>query len=377
MASLRARQLELDKQQEVLDYNWRNSKCESTMPLSFPDWVRRLDVGDYPIAAIGSSSGNVFCANLETGKAIARTKNQEDEVELDGQEELMRTLFSSYDGGGTLAIAMHKMLICSSSRQGSVQIWRLDPNETELISQGSIQALQGVIVTCLELDDDYLWVGTADGRLQAYPHQSSEMPLALQTKPAMEWNLGSTILSLSLCPEMGHGVASTAKGTVELFSMEDDDAVVAQWKPPLGSNDRQSSNCYILSCILVPYKDERGGYAMVCGCNDGCIYMQPLNYENGMFVDDDLILKSAGRQLQPRHSGVVKCLATPVPGVMLSGGQDGSLRVWNISENDSHYLYQFIGYKVWLGTLWTDGSRVVSDGADNSIIVHDFSDTDR
>jgi hypothetical protein len=100
MESLRARQLELDKQQEVLDYNWRNSKCSSTMPLSFPDWVRRLDVGDYPIAAAGSSSGNVFCANLETGRAIARTVNQEDEEELEGQEELMRILFSSYDGGG-------------------------------------------------------------------------------------------------------------------------------------------------------------------------------------------------------------------------------------------------------------------------------------
>lgn len=377
MESLRARQLELDKQQEVLDYNWRNSKCSSTMPLSFPDWVRRLDVGEYPIAAVGSSSGNVFCANLETGKAMARTVRQEDEEELEGQEELMRILFAAYDGGGTLAIAMHNTLICSAGRQGSVQLWRLNPNETELISQGSLQALQGVLVTCLELDDEYLWVGTADGRLQAYAHQSSDLPLALQTKPELEWNVGSAILSMSLSSEMGHGVVSTAKGTVELFSMEDDDAMVAQWKPPLDSKVRQSSNCYILSCSIVPYKDERGGCAIVCGCNDGSIYMQPLNYENNMFVDDECILKATGsRQLQPRHAGVVKCLANPVPGVMLSAGQDGSLRVWNISETDSHYLYQFIGYKVWLGTLWTDGLRVVSDGADNSIIVHDFSDAD-
>ena len=258
-----------------------------------------------------------------------------------------------------------------------MQIWRLDPNETELISQGSLQALRGVIVTCLELDDDYLWVGTADGRLQAYEHQSVDMPLALRLTPDMEWKFQSAILSLSLCHEMGHGVASTAKGTVELFSMEDDDAVMAQWKPPLNSFDRQLFKNYILCCTLVPLKDERGGYAMMCGCSDGSIYMQPLNYENGMFIDDTIILKSSGTQLQPRHSGAVKCMATPLPGLMLSGGQDGNIRVWNISEKDSRQLYQFIGYKVWLGSLWTDGSRVVSDGADNSIIVHDFSDSDQ
>jgi WD40 repeat protein len=376
MESLRARQLELDQQQEDLEEKWRNAKCESTIPLSFPDWVRRLDVGDYPLVAVGSSSGNVYCANLETGESIAQSFGQEEEKPLTGHEELMRIMFAGYDGGGTLAIAMHKSLICSASRQGGIQLWRLDGQDTaELISQGTLQALQGVLVTCLELDGEYLWVGTADGRLQAYAHQSPDLPLALQTTPELEWNVGSAILSLSLNQEMNHGVISTAKGTVELFSLEDDGEIVAQWMPPLDSNERMSSNAYILSSTLIPYKED-GGYAIACGCNNGCIYLQPLNYENGIFVDDDKVLKTLREsegQLNPRHLAAVKCLACPAPGVLLSGGQDGSLRVWNISEDDSHFLYQFVGYKVWLGTLWTDGARVVSDGADNSIIVHDFS----
>jgi WD40 repeat protein len=380
MESLRARQLDLDQQQELLENKWRNSKCESTTSLAFRDSVRGLDVGDYPIVAVGSLSGNVYCANLETGQALGRSVDQEEEEPLVGQEELMRILFSGFDSGGTLAIAMHKTLICSAGRQGSVQLWRLDAKEpAKLISQGRLQALQGVLVTCLELDDEYLWVGTADGRVQAYTHQSKELPLALQMKPELEWNLGSAILSLSLCPEMGHGVVTTAKGTVELFSLEDDDAMVAKWRPPFESTVRQSPNCYILSCAMVPYKEEGGGYTMVCGCSDGTMYVQPLNYENGMLVDDGCKLKAlkatgpSYRQLQPQHSGLVKCLTSPVPGVMLSGGQDGSLRVWDISEDDSHYLYQFVGDKVWLGTLWTDGTRIVSEGPDNTIIVHDFS----
>jgi WD40 repeat protein len=137
---------------------------------------------------------------------------------------------------------------------------------------------------------------------------------------------------------------------------------------------RQSSNVYILSAIMVPYKDEKG-YTLACGCNDGSIYLQPLRYENGMLNESKLLAEqdaSPGKSLQPCHSGPVKCLATPAPGLLLSGGQDGSLRVWNVSAEDSHFLYQFVGYKVWLGTLWTDGRRIISDGADNTVILHDF-----
>jgi hypothetical protein len=31
------------------------------------------------------------------------------------------------------------------------------------------------------------------------------------------------------------------------------------------------------------------------------------------------------------------------------------------------------GYKVWLGSVCCDGRRLVSDGRDNCILVHDFS----
>ena len=36
-------------------------------------------------------------------------------------------------------------------------------------------------------------------------------------------------------------------------------------------------------------------------------------------------------------------------------------------------LYGLAGYKVWLGSVSTDGTRLVSDGQDNRVIVHDFS----
>ena len=36
-------------------------------------------------------------------------------------------------------------------------------------------------------------------------------------------------------------------------------------------------------------------------------------------------------------------------------------------------LYGLGGYKVWLGSVWSDGRRIVSDGRDNAIVTHDFS----
>ena len=30
--------------------------------------------------------------------------------------------------------------------------------------------------------------------------------------------------------------------------------------------------------------------------------------------------------------------------------------------------------QVWLGSVATDGKRIVSDGRDNAVVVHDFSD---
>mmetsp|Transcript_17500 Transcript_17500/g.25889 ORF Transcript_17500/g.25889 Transcript_17500/m.25889 type:complete len:435 (-) Transcript_17500:2252-3556(-) len=373
LESLKARQQEIDKQQDLIEKKWISADCVSTIPISFPAWVRRLAVDEYPLVAAGSHTGNIYVANMETGTSIAQSFGQENEIPLGGQEEMMRILFSGCDGGGTLAIALRKTLICSASRQGSVQLWRVDNTQAELISQGSLQALQGVLVTCIQLDDDYLWVGTADGRLQAYALSSSDVPLALQTQPELEWNLASPILSLSLCPEIGYGVVSTAKGSVQLFSMEDDDEMVTEWVPPIDS--KPLSTVYIISTTLVPYKN--GGYAIVCGCNNGSIHLQRLNYQNGMFDTNKMAATNSKTSsiFQSRHAGPVKCLVSPTPGLMLSGGQDGTVRVWYISESEDelHFQYQFAGYKVWLGTLWTDGLRIVSDGADNSIIVHDFS----
>ena len=60
---------------------------------------------------------------------------------------------------------------------------------------------------------------------------------------------------------------------------------------------------------------------------------------------------------------------------MITGAHDGTLRVWDDAggvEGNPRCLYGFQGYKVWLGSVHTDGTRLVADGSDNQVLVHDF-----
>ena len=53
--------------------------------------------------------------------------------------------------------------------------------------------------------------------------------------------------------------------------------------------------------------------------------------------------------------------------------------MWDLSsavvpgESGVKALFGLGGYKVWLGSVWTDGRRIISDGRDNAVVVHDFS----
>jgi WD40 repeat protein len=393
--SLKARQQELAALDAKRTQKWRSADCDSGIRAALPTWIRRLDVS-YPLAACGSATEDIYIANLETGKVLACTNNEHDDDRVEKQndgnkefpdnlEQTVRLLFGSYDGGGTLAIAFFNALICHAGRKGGVNLWRLDPiissqERGSLISQGSMRALEGVLVTCLLLDEDYLWVATADGRIQAYNLQG-DLPLALKKAPDMEWNIDATIVSMSLCPQVGCGVVATSSGGVELFSMEEGGRSLASFYPPFDSMERKASNVHALCAVIVQHAKMANGqgdldpgrdaYSIACGGNDGSLYVQPLQMiATTDQVDTSKPFTKPLRQLRPRHFAPLKCLASPAPGLLISGGLDGTLRVWDIVE--AKCLYQFVGYKVWLGSLWTDGVRLVTDGADNTVILHNF-----
>ena len=372
MEVLRSRQAQLESKNTQQEKKWREADCQSGVQLSLPDWVRRLDV-QYPLAACGTASGTIYLANLESGEILA----EGDRVQGEPLENIDHTLFSMFgkhDGSGTLAIAFGGDLICEANRDGGVHFWRLDAGSTRLVYQGNMRVLEGTIVTCIHLDDDFLWVADATGKLQAFPLESN-MPLGLQTQPEMQWQFRSMIMSMSLKPDIGCGVATTVEGTVELFSLESGGNSLCSFYPPYDDDDEEISSIHGLSAVLVEHREHDGDdvvrYSIAVGGNDGSLYLQPIQIDEDGELDQFRPFGLGSlRRFKPRHKGPVKCLANPIPGMLVSASLDGSMRVWDVET--AHCIYQFVGYKVWLGSLWADNSRIVSDGSDNTVIVHDF-----
>ncbi|CAB9528527.1 WD domain, G-beta repeat [Seminavis robusta] len=372
MESLRSRQAQLESAKFSQEKKWRDADCESGVRVSLTDWVRRLDV-QYPLAACGTSSSTIYLCHLETGEILAKGARRPDTAnEIENLDKALYHMYGEYDGGGTVAIAFHEDLICEASRDGSVHFWRLDAGSARLVYQGAMKALEGTFVTDLKLDDEFLWVASADGKLRAFPLDSN-MPLALQTQPELEWQFSSMLISLSLTPDIGCGVVTTVGGTVELISLENDGRSLCSFYPPYDDDDEEHTSVHAMCAQLVAHEEDEDGelrYSIAVGGNDGSLILQPIQLDEDGEVDEYRPFMGSLRRFKPRHKGPVKCVANPIPGMLISASEDGSMRVWDIEQ--AHCLYQFVGYKVWMGSLWTDGSRIVSDGSDNTIIVHDF-----
>jgi WD40 repeat protein len=92
---------------------------------------------------------------------------------------------------------------------------------------------------------------------------------------------------------------------------------------------------------------------MACGASDGSLYLHPLTWTDG---DLDILHPLQGEAIEcaPRHQGALKCLTSPKPGLLISGGQDGAIRMWDVSEGICQY--QFMGTSVLC--FFADGTYV-------------------
>jgi len=433
--------------------NWKNAQCTSTIRLALSDWIRRIAVDSYPLAVCGSADGSIYLADLETGEELDCVRNAHlaqvhDLIrDLDGRcddtdaeekkdslmsEEAMQQLYGMYDGGGVVSISVHKDIVVSSGREGGVRLFTISGEEEtshkgsrggitrslklKLISEGMLRGLDETLVTSMAFDDTgTLWIGGYDGVIRGYEYDNKESPLAKQTRPIFEMDTGSKILNISINNEIGCGVAATSSGKVYLFSAEDGEILsqwnpFGQWNPFDKAIDGRWKREYARSATIVQNdransnNDEKDAiWSVVCGGSEGTMYQRRLNVDSMGYVSEkrpffrnDL---PVGR-MQPTHSGPVVALTSPSHGLLISGSQDGTIRVWDCShqltkdeeelmsleqEDGTSYdsergkdrrprcLYALTGYKAWLGSVFTNENKLVSDGADNTIVVHDFS----
>lgn len=457
LKSLQSRLAQINTDQGAVLRRWRSGKCTSAIRLSLDDWVRRLDVAQWPLAVVGSAGGGVYLCDLALGLTLVKAEGAHDAS--GGDEEMLRLLYGEYDGGGTVAVAVggpSGRLVASAGREGGALAWRIgggataaatggappdddgvggDEDDVDGIGGGSTAAagssggggrgedlleclgelgpLVGKAVTCLKVDaEGRVWAGCFDGSVHCI--HLDNLVKNKNAKPR-EAACGSPVLSIDVGEDIDCVAAGTASGTVHLFSADEDLDEgqgrlrrLAEWTPRKDVPAR--------SVVIAPFpvslcgisseendsddrdydNEEDFAWSLVSGGNDGCLHAVPLSidcdsdvideeFPLGMSVEEDTVA------MQPPHNGPVTSLAWRKGGILLSGAQDGTIRVWDsrprcasdasinqgVSEvaYDPRCLFGLGGYKVWLGSVCTgdNGLRLISDGSDNTVIVHNFS----
>ena len=453
LASLQNRLGEIRTDANAVLKRWRAGKCRSAIRLSLDDWVRRIDVHTWPFALVGSSSGSIYLADLSVGSTIAKADGVHDAQ--GGDEEMLELMFGQYDGGGTVALALGGpggRLAASAGREGGTLAWRLGSKQgfdggaapldgddldgiggtnvggsiadEALDCLGELAPLAGKAVTCLKIDGEgRLWAGCYDGTVQCL--HLANLVNEKDPKPRTA-SCGSAVLSLDVREDIDLVAVGTASGSVELFSSDEDlDGEKGQlrrldsWKP-------KAENIPARSVAIAPFPislcdlsedspsnsdfddsrdyeaEEDFMWSLVSGYMDGSLHAIPLNinYDSDS-IDEDCPLGTGDEseasdldesvEMRPPHNGPVTCITSRKGGILVTGAQDGTIRIWDSTPRcasdasvnqgvaresyDPRCLYGLGGYKVWLGSASTsgDGLRLVSDGSDNTIIVHDFS----
>jgi len=147
-------------EKERLKHNWREANCVSTVRLSLEDdWIRRIAIDLYPIVVCGTSRGNLYLGDLDSGDEIdclesvhASTgdvtelltfdKNEKSDSNSDtvvplGLSNCLQALYDGHDGNGPFAIAVKNDLIVSSGREGGIHACTIVGKEMDVPNSSS------------------------------------------------------------------------------------------------------------------------------------------------------------------------------------------------------------------------------------------------
>ena len=242
-------------------------------------------------------------------------------------------------------------------------------------------------------------VGGGESTSASESTSANELAALPAPRCTLRLKASAAVLDLAVLDERKLLACATADGGVELFSTVDG-AARGVWRPLAPDMLVGAKGAATRSVALATFVDESGAErsAVVAGGADGSMHMRHLveaSADGADAADIDVPVSARATvqfdetreplTLTPPHQGQVVALA-PVgavatgreSGLLVSGAHDGTLRVWDLAQaagGDSQAcIFGLGGYKVWLGSVCTDGRRLVSDGRDNVLVVHDFSD---
>lgn len=398
-----------------LHYHSNQSDKEDLPPF---DWVRRVSIGNYPFVACGSAYGSIYVANVESQQVLGVAQgvhcpsSAEDDL-LD--DELARCLYGEYDGGGVLAVAMYgSNLVASSGREGGVKLFKLVARKDAIRSGLKLigEVLPNILVTCLKFDAfGRLYMGGQDGYLRMVNvnnlSSNEQFDLDAMQDVKLLSSSSSSILSLDISEELDMVATAHVNGDICIHSLSldndcNDARLLGVWNPFRETNTRSvafiSSGEQQQNDIGAQNNSINAAtsWSIVAGGGNGELWLAQIEpsyilVAESPFVNDDedvgattvqqvtsttmpVVKANSIQQIKPSHYGPVLSLATRPGGVLVSAGHDGMLRVTQIHPTPKA-LYGLGGYKVWLGSICIDseGRRLISDGQDDVVVVHDFS----
>jgi len=283
----------------------------------------------------------------------------------DGIDRQMRMLHGEYDGGGLLAIAFRGARIISAGREGGARVWRLCLERDELVPEGELSTGSLASSLYLQKDADVVWLASLDGSVSSWvlppvsagvnaDSAGSEQPT--QPMAGTVLKACAPVFSISVDEGLGLVACGTADGGVELFTLTGQ--LRGRWLPAA----LDGSSCRAVRILAV-----NGTNVLVAGGTNGQLVFRKFDPD----LADCFEGSEEAQELEPAHNGQVVALEALPGGCLVSGAHDGTLRIWSLTD-EPKVLYGLGGYKVWLGSVCTDGRRLVSDGVDNSVVVHDF-----
>lgn len=382
------------------------------------DYIRRVAVS-FPYAVVGSVRGTIAVCDVVSATAIAVAPMAHGRDWADAGERPLgeRVLLGAHDGGAVTAVAlktsMNKSdradfgLVASGGRDGTVRLHSVNKNSAALREIGVAQ--HDGVVTGVAFARDSLWSVALDGRLCRWALTPSAAALAendaikrandclaVSTReyvrdptPALskqgEWRSGQPTLCVSSCERGGVISIGNADGSAAILSASassfgGESSVVHAWIAHEESTVRSIAHC--------------PGNGIVTGGGDGVIRVWRL------MLDDDAGFDSLGSRIIPRtgtsrcvprlvaelrgHTAPVVSLSAGCPGRLVSGAQDGTIRVWDLDLTDSKpgqriktvrrdARYAVLGHTMWLGSTYADAERIICDGANNVLLEYDFS----
>lgn len=284
--------------------------------------------------------------------------------------EDVRVLYGDYDGGGITAMAMKAGIIASASRDGNVRLTRRTM-ESDVLEERAVLPVGSIVSSVLLLDGDRVITGTLDGKVRRWDPVAShegDSAGAVKYEVGLELDLSAPVLCAAMDPDRrilvaGTGWVNGSAGTAYAFNLEDGE-LLHRWTPHMSTR----------SVVI-------GHGQIITGGIDGTLCALSLNREGRGADAFTFSADMKAAHLKPWHSGPVVALAMRKAGVLLSGALDGTIRVWDLEAKEDEdevggtgkALYALRGYKVWLGSVVTDGRRLLSDGCDDGVLMHDFS----